>query len=1394
MKELIQLNIFLLPIIFFLNLNFTFSQIKDFRISTLNNTDGLSQNQVLCIYEDSKGLLWIGTQDGLNLYDGYKFKVFRHEPGNTNSLLDYAVNTICETDTGIFWIGTRAGLSKYDLRSGKFIHYIHNPDSSNSLVDNYVWEILKDSDGNLWIGTRNGLSHFNPSTNTFTNYKHDPSASFSISHNFILSIVEDENKNIWIGGRGGLDRYDMKQKKLFNYKLFPEKPNDISLNGIMSLCFKNEILWIGSYSGMYSINLKDLSEEKILIKKHKLNGNVNQSVKSADDEHEQHFVRSIFAGGDNTIWAGTYGTGLIRYQPDTGKIKFYKSRSNSESISEDYLVSIHEDKQGVLWIGTSASGLNKFNRSSERFQTIIIPEIEGNEKSGISSLLEDRSGNLWVGTLSGNIVKVTNQFSENIVLRYYNTDKYLKTYFDPIEIRTFYEDKNGNIWVGSFGKGIYVIDPGTDKIKRIIHDPNNPISIASDFIHCIFESADGTIWVGTSAGGLNSFNPFDDSFTHFRHDPKNKKSISADEVTVVCEDNHGFIWAGTSVGGLNRFNRNTGEFEHFIHDVSDKNSISGNRVIYLYVDKKSNLWIGTFGGGLNRWIPEHNSFEYYSVKDGLPSNIINYITEDASGNLWITTDKGLCVFNVESKLFKNYDVNDGLQGNELFHASGYASKVSRNIYIGGVNGLNIFNPDDLSIQSRLSNIVFTDFKIFNKSVQPGEESGLKTNILYADEVTLSHDENFITFEFASLDFNNPDKNQYAYKMEGFNKDWIQAGNQRFATYTNLDPGEYVFHVKATNSNGVWNEEGISIRVVLLPPWWQTWWAYLFYAVFIISILYSLRQYEMKRVKLRNELQLKDFEARKLQEVDQLKSHFFANISHEFRTPLTLILGLLQKFENKTSEKKDLEDYGVMKRNAVKLLQLINQLLEFSKIESGKAKLAASESDIVIFVKRIFVSFASYAEQKKIKLQFNGKEFNDKTDEKINIFFDKDKMEKIVSNLVSNAVKYTPSGNEVDVKVFVQDNQLEIKVVNTGVTISKADLAHLFERYYKVHRSESGLFEGTGIGLALVKELVELHKGIISVSSEYDVTDFSLKLPLGNEHLKADEIFKHTEEKIVETFETISGFEVSEEIPATAEDLVIKSGKDIILIVEDHSDLRKYIRENLTENYQVIEAANGKDGFEKAIEVIPDLIISDVMMPEMDGYTFCKKVKTSETTNHIPVILLTAKATTEDKLEGLELGADDYLIKPFNPEELKLRVRNLIKTREQLRQKFTSEMVLKPAEIVVPSLQVQFMKKLKDIIELNLEDEDFGVDKLSDEMGMSRSQLHRKLKAVTNQSTTEFIRNFRLQRAAQLILQDAGSMGEIAYKVGFNSQAYFNKSFQEVFGCSPSEYRKSQKMN
>ena len=1368
---------------------FSNSQVNELRVDYYTVDKGLSQNQVFCIYQDSKGLLWFGTQDGLNMYDGYNFKVFRHQPGNLSSLLDYAVNTICETDPGIFWIGTRQGMSRLDLRTGKYNHFTNHPDSSNSLVDNNIWLIAKDSENTLWIATRNGLSRFDPAANKFENFKAGPKDSNTISNNFVFTIVEDNNKNLWIGGRGGLDRYDMKRKKFYNYKLFPENPSSIALNGILTLFIKNDLLWIGSYSGLYSLNLKDVDKENIAFRSHLSDENSKNIFGNLIGRHDRLSVRSLYAGNDNIIWAGTYGSGLIRYQPETGSINVYTKSDKTGSISEDYIMALFEDKQGVLWIGTSSSGLNKYNRSSERFKTISFRE-SGGGSAKVSSITEDRSGNLWVGTESGDIIKVTNQFSGNPKLKYYTTEKFLKTYFNKIEIRSIIEDKNGNIWIGSFGNGIYLINPVTDKVNRITQEVNKPNTIANDFIHSIYESSDQLIWIGTGAGGLNKFNPKDQSFTYYKHDPEDDKSISTDEVTAVCEDSEGFIWAGTSIGGLNKMDPGTGQFERFSHDISDIKTISSNRIICLYVDKKNNVWIGTFGGGLNKWISESNSFEYYTTENGLPSNIINSIVEDASGNLWISTDNGISVFKVETNSFKNYNYNDGLQGNEFLQGAGFKSKINENIYFGGANGLNILNPADFRMGSRISEIVFTDFKIFNKSVIPGEESALTTNILYAEEVVLSHDQNFFTFEYASLDFNNPDKNQYAFKLEGFNRDWINTGNQRFATYTNLDPGEYVFRVKATNSDGIWNDDGVSIRVILLPPWWQTWWAYLLYAVFIVAILYSLRQYEMKRVQLRNELQLKDFEAKKLQEVDQLKSHFFANISHEFRTPLTLILGLLQKFENKSADKNDLEDYGVMKRNAVRLLQLINQLLELSKIEAGKSKLAASENDIVKFIKRIFVSFASYAEQKKIKLLFNSKTINEVTDEELNVFLDKDKFEKIISNLISNAVKYTPDGNEIEIRILTQNNFAEVKVINTGVTISQADLAHLFDRYYKIDRTESNVIDGTGIGLALVKELVEMHKGTISVSSEYDVTEFTVKIPLGKDHLKADEIIMDAgKEEEVEHLKFLES-EVAEELSLTDFRSDVNNQNDIILVVEDHSDLRKYIKENLTDTYQVIEAPDGKAGLIKATDIIPDLIISDVMMPEMDGYTFCKKIKSNEKTNHIPVILLTAKASTEDKLEGLELGADDYLIKPFNPDELKLRVRNLIKIREQLRQKFTTEMILKPAEVVVPSAQVQFMEKLKNIIENNLEDESFGVDKLSDEMGMSRSQLHRKLKAITNQSTTEFIRNLRLHRAAQLILQDAGSMSEIAYKVGFNSQAYFNKSFQELFGSSPTEYKKS----
>jgi signal transduction histidine kinase/ligand-binding sensor domain-containing protein/DNA-binding response OmpR family regulator len=1366
--------------------SFIYSQPGNVRFSLITADQGLSQNQIFCIYQDSKGLLWFGTQDGLNLYDGYTFRVFRHQPGNENSLLDYAVNTICETDPGIYWIGTREGMSRLDLQTGKFIHYRNHPGSSNSLVDNNVWYITEDSEKKLWIATRNGLSRFDPADNKFENFKSGSGVN-TISHNFVFNIVEDADKNIWIAGRGGLDRYDLKSGKLFNYKIFPGNPDAIALNGIMSLFIKDDILWLGSYSGLYSVNLTEVNEDKIFFHKHEF--------KQSATKHELHSVRSIFAGKDGTIWAGTYGSGLIHYNPKTGKSYIYRKTNKPGSISDDYIISVFEDKHGVMWIGTSSAGLNKYNSHSERFKTISVSNAGGNENARISSLLEDISGNLWVGTESGNIVKVTNHFSDNPETRFITTEKNLSPGFSPTEIHSLIQDRKGNIWAASFGMGIFIIDPVSEKVRRIGRDSKNPNSLANDFVHSIFEADDGIIWIGTGAGGLNKYNPANQLFIHYKHNPENPKSISTNEVSVIRKDNNGFIWAGTTTGGLNRLNVSTNEFERFTHNVSDINSISSNRIICLYIDKKLNLWIGTFGGGLNKWIPETSSFIHFTTEDGLPSNIICSIVEDNNGNLWISTDKGISVFKIDSGTFKNYDFNDGLQGNEFLQNAGFKSNSTGNIYFGGVNGFNIFNPDDLNIKGKISDIVFTDFKIFNKSVLPGEGTPLSKNILYAEEIVLSYDQNFFTFEFASLDFNNPDKNLYSYKLEGFNKDWINAGNQRVATYTNLDPGEYVFHVKATNSDGIWNDKGISIRINLLPPWWQTWWAYILYALAFVGILYSARQFELNRVNLRNQLELKHFEAQKLQEVDQMKSRFFANISHEFRTPLTLILGMLDRFHKKTAEAKDKNDFAIMKNNADRLLQLINQLLELSRLEAGSERLQTIKTDVIKFVRRIIASFLSLSEQKKLTIKFNGIPFyQTKQDNEIFIYFDREKIETVFYNLLGNAIKFSPEGEDINISVNKTDRFAEIIITNTGVTIPQDKLPHIFDRFYQVDDSGTRNFEGTGIGLALVKELVELHSGEISVYSsenEKGETTFVVKLPWGNSHLKDDEIIELPSElPEIEKGSIEAGlFKIS---PETVSDREIKPDANILLIVEDHLELRKFIREHLENDFVILEAEDGEKGLKTAEEIIPDLIISDVMMPKMDGYEFCKAIKTNEKTNHIPFILLTAKAAAENKLEGLETGADDYLIKPFNPDELRLRVKNLIKIRQQLREKFRTKMIVKPAEISAPSVQKLFLEKLTIIIEDHLEDEKFSIEILCDKIGMSRAQLHRKIKALTNQSTTEFIRSFRLQRAADLLKQDAGNIAEIAYKVGFNSQAYFTKSFQEEFGCSPMEYKKKIK--
>ncbi|MFC2094579.1 response regulator, partial [Bacteroidota bacterium] len=687
-------------------------------------------------------------------------------------------------------------------------------------------------------------------------------------------------------------------------------------------------------------------------------------------------------------------------------------------------------------------------------------------------------------------------------------------------------------------------------------------------------------------------------------------------------------------------------------------------------------------------------------------------------------------------------------------------------------------------------VIITEFQLLHKPVFVGFNKSLnrtilKKSITETEEIELLYDDNVISFEFAALDFHIPEKNKYAYFMEGFDKDWTYTdANRRFVTYTNLDPGEYTFRVKGSNNDGVWNEEGASLRIIIAHPWWATWWAYILYGVFTVVLFTTSTRFYLNRQRLRHQLELEHDHSKKLEEVDQMKSRFFANISHEFRTPLTLILGPSDSIIKETSKEDIKKKAGTIKKNANRLLALINQLLDLSKLEAGRLKLRASCGNIVTFVKGIAMSFESVGEQKDIILKIKT------TSNKIEVYFDKEKMEKILTNLFSNAFKFTPVGGKITATINETDiSSVTIKIRDTGIGISEEEIPRLFDRFYQVDNSQTSEQKGTGIGLSLTKELVELHLGSIKVESkEGKWTEITISLPLGKKHLLPDEIVEEDESPVerkilVEEEDRLTSLQLEKPLPEDFD-----KDRNIILVVEDNTDVREYIKESLEEEYQIEEAANGEQGVRKAENIIPDLIISDIMMPRMDGNELTRKLKNDEKTSHIPIILLTAKTEQESKLEGLATGADDYLMKPFDTEELLIRIKNIIAIRRKLQKKFSNGEFVAPRgeEKKLRSIDEHFMNKVIEVIEQHISEEEFSIEEFGNEVGMSRSQLHRKLKALSGKSASRYIRSVRLARAKTMIIDQKGNISEIAYSVGFSSPAYFTKCFKDEYGYPPSD--------
>lgn len=1394
------------------------------RFERISLEQELSQSTVYCMLQDSKGFMWFGTEDGLNKYDGYTFTVYKHDPENPNSLSNNEVRSIYEDQSGALWVGTVGGLNKLvpnenEEAHPKFLHYKNNPDNPNSLSHNAILSIYEDRSGGLWIGTEDGLNKLVPGESQeappkFIHYNNDPENPSTLSHSVIRSIYQGRSGALWIGTEGGLNKLVPNENKespptFVHYKNDPDNPNSLSHNVIRAIYEDGSgALWIGTEGGL---NRFDREQQTFTHYKH-----------HPDHPHSlsHDAIRSVYEDQSGVLWIGTWGGGLNALDPRLNQGKkqpftHYKNDPDTpNSLSHNRVRSIYQDRSGVLWIGTE-DGLNKFDRKKAKFIHYKHDPDNPNSLNNdvVWSIFEDRSGILWIGTWGGGLNRFDRE--QNTFTHYEHNPNNRHSLSDNV-VWSIYEDRSGGLWIGTKGGLNKVIQNETKgSHPEFIHytnNPHNPNSLSSNNVRSIREDQSGTLWVGTHGDGLNKLVPSKNAgspptFIHYKANPDNPNSLSNNNVWSIHEDQSGSLWIGTWGGGLNKLipNENAGDspvFRHYTSDPDNRKSLSNNRVLSIYEDHTGVLWIGT-AFGLNKLVPSENAgspptFIHYTEQNGLPNDVIYGILEDNQGNLWLSTNKGLSKFNPQSGTFKNYDTRDGLQSDE-FNVGAYHKSRNGEMFFGGVNGFNAFYPDQVEDNPHVPPIVITAVKRFDEIV--------KRDISATDEINLSYKDKYLTLEFVALHYTIPEKNQYAYRMEGFDEDWIYAGTRRVASYTNLDPGNYVFKVRGSNNDGVWNEDGVSMRITITPPPWQTWWAYMLYAIFVVGALYGIRRYELNRIRLKNQLKLEHMEAEKLKELDHLKSRFFANISHEFRTPLTLILGPIEHAISKISNKATKSQLRTAFHNAHRLLRLINQLLDLSKLEAGGSELKARCRNLIPFLKGVVFTFESLANKKQITLDFT-------TDyPHLNVYFDAEKLEEVFYNLLSNAIKFTPDGGTVSVTV---DNApipprggtwggvsgfIQITVSDTGIGIPADRLPHIFDRFYQATEMEkaTGTLQdrayqtGTGIGLALARELVELHYGDIAVNSEEGKgTQFIVTLPLGKDHLKEGEIADEFEKSHLEGEKsvlppTVEAHPASEaRIPITSTDSI--EDREILLIVEDNPDVRAYIRQHLETNYTIIEAADGADGFEKAADAIPDVMISDIMMPEMDGYELCHALKNDQRTSHIPVILLTAKAGEQNKLHGLKTGADDYLTKPFSSRELSLRVKNLIEQRRKLRERYSREVILKPAEIAITSMDEQFLNRVKEVVEEYLGDEDFTVEELGHEVGMSRVQLHRKLRALTNQSASQFILSMRLQRAVDLMKRDAGTLAEIAYSVGFNTPNYFAKCFRKQFGCAPSEYR------
>lgn len=1321
-----------------------FDQVNNLNFDFYSQENGLSNNQIHCIHQDKKGWMWFGTSQGICRFDGYKFTVFKNDPEDSTSLKGNLVRAILEDSKGQLWVGTEdGGLNRFNREKEKFSHLFYY-DKGGILKDASVTSIHEDSAGVLWVGTETQLFRIENET-SITEIK--PS-NLAVLPQYYRVLRADKNGQLWVGTNNGLFVYDLKNNRARKVDLPLSVPSN---EEIWEIVHENDgTVWVGTYSnGIFIVNATTLQATQMIVD---------------PNNDRSNTVRAIAKDRNGKVWIGTRG-GLYVYTKGKGVTGFYyRDEREPKSLVNNSIMCITHDTKGDVWIGTR-NGINFLIEERQNIQGYkSMPDDDRYlNSSEIYAFWIDRKGDIWVGTESGGI-NILNRKTGRF--RYMVPEKGNPNSLSRNCIKALMEDKRGNLWIGTFLGGIDVMDLQTGKFRHYRHDPNDSSSLSDNRVWAIIQDSNNAIWVGTS-GGLDQYDPVTDSFIHY-------PSIVDGQVNWLKEDSDHCLW----IGGQ----------DLLVYNLSNRSVTRiPESTRYMLQDSENRFWIATNNRGIALYSKEKGIIKHYTEKNGLSNNQTLAILEDNEHFLWISTTNGLSKFDPQSERFHNFSLKNGFQNNQFTYGAAYKTAQGELIF-GGISGFNIFDPAKIKSSDYFPPIVLTDLKIFNKSVRIGDHKNdvLTKSISETGEITLKYDQNSITLDFASFDYANSLGIQYSYFLENFDRDWSEPQVNRSATYTNLDPGEYTFLVKTVSIDRKESNDGPVLKIVVLPPYWETWWFRSILLLAVGGLLYSLISFLLNREKLKNDLVLERLKAKKLHELDMMKLRFYTNISHEIRTPLTLILGPLEKMRNKAIPENEMNEHvEVMHRNATQLHQLINQLLDFRKMETGNLKLNLTCGDLVSFISGVVGSFNKYAEEKEIELRFNSLK------KEIVTNFDADKLGKILNNLLSNAFKFTGKGGKISVNLALifdadendsadentEKRMIEITVRDNGIGIAESNLEKIFTRFFQV--DEGAKQTGTGIGLALTKELVKLHNGTISVQSKPGKgSKFIIHLPYEDIAVPAVSLTGNNEPG----GDSLAG-QLNDE--HSGDQSII--GRKIMLLVDDNPDVRYFIKSHFVSNYLVLEAENGLEGWNIALKTIPDIIISDVMMPDMDGFEFCRKIRKDERTSHIPIILVTALGSREHEIEGLSHGADDYITKPFDLVILQTKVENILQVRQSLRQKYTSEMMLQPQNIILSSPDERFLQKAIEVIEAHMADPDLDIEKFASEIGVSRMQLYRKLDALTEMTVKEFVRSIRLKRAAQMLVQKKLNISEVAYAVGFRDLSHFRKCFKQEFGMSASDY-------